>query len=779
MNTYLLRKMNRELRRMRFRAIGSAVLIFFAVAMYIGLAAMIPSASQSLDALVEEERLSDLIVRVEFSDIDRLDTLNGLPGVQDAEARLNVASRILFGSEQSAATLIGIDAGLPPGINTLSISEGSFFSDDPLTVIVERGYADRTGISVGDTVTLFGQGGEEQFTVIGLVSSPEFIFLPTNPQSIFPVPGSLGVVYLPIQSLQSLIGYGEGTVNEFLFLFEPDNDPTAQIDAVLLNDTILFNMPQDQIYGYALVREDLSQGGEFIGVIAALILMVAFFVIYSSFVRMVQEQRREIGVLRAIGYRRGQVLWSYVYISLLIGGTASAIGLVLGAPLGLALSDMYTGMMFNSNASTFILSPADMLIGILFGPLTAISASLLAVWRVVRMEPHEALKAAPSEIRHRPKTGNRSKGRNYLLLYAWRKLTRQKGRTAIMVMAVAFSVVMGAMSFLMMASLENSVTDVVDREGWDLVVDYSYPLGAEEAAGIVPDSVVQVVQVGRTNMAWATVERSGEAVIIAMDQGQGLHRFFIHEGSEAISTDEAMISTGFAEKNAVSIGEELTIDGGLGNVTVVITATVDDMLGDVYIGDALLDELFGAELFTGSYVKVAPGTTEQVRSGYLDSPLVADAQKKEGISSGLLDMMGSYNEIILIFGMVSVTISAIAIANIVYVSVLERRNEYGQLRALGYQRSQVGRSIYLEVVILVVAGSLLAIPLLELVMEGLVGTFQEFFPIYRTVLHLSDWNGYLLIVAMTFAMAMLAAYPAIRVVGRTDIAKSVTGGRFG
>ena len=60
MNTYLFRKMNRELRRIRFRAIGSGLLILFAVAMYIGLAAMVPSASQSLDDLVEEGRLSDL-----------------------------------------------------------------------------------------------------------------------------------------------------------------------------------------------------------------------------------------------------------------------------------------------------------------------------------------------------------------------------------------------------------------------------------------------------------------------------------------------------------------------------------------------------------------------------------------------------------------------------------------------------------------------------------------------------------------------------------------------
>jgi hypothetical protein len=88
MNTYLFRKMNRELRRIRFRAIGSALLIFFAVAMYIGMAAMVPSASLTLDQLVEEGRLSDLIVRVDSSDVERLGSLEQVPGVLSTEARL-------------------------------------------------------------------------------------------------------------------------------------------------------------------------------------------------------------------------------------------------------------------------------------------------------------------------------------------------------------------------------------------------------------------------------------------------------------------------------------------------------------------------------------------------------------------------------------------------------------------------------------------------------------------------------------------------------------------
>jgi ABC-type antimicrobial peptide transport system permease subunit len=268
-------------------------------------------------------------------------------------------------------------------------------------------------------------------------------------------------------------------------------------------------------------------------------------------------------------------------------------------------------------------------------------------------------------------------------------------------------------------------------------------------------------------------------VVIAMEQGQVLHRFMLTSGTWALASDEAMVSSIFAKENKLDIGEPLLLATSLGNLTVEITATVDDMIGDIFVDRSALEPLLGEELLIGTYVKVAPGSTDQVKEDYLTSFLVADVQRKEGISSGMLDLMGSYYDIILIFGLVSVTISAIAIANIIYVSVLERSTEYGQLRALGYQKRQVGRSVYLEVLILVCIGALVSIPLLFLVLESMVDIYKEFFPVYRNILYITDWGGYLLIVVMTFAMALLAAWPAIRTVGRMDVVKSVTGGRFG
>ncbi|MCG7844685.1 MAG: ABC transporter permease [Methanomassiliicoccales archaeon] len=778
MNRYLFRKMNRELVRIRYRAIGAGLLILLAVSMYVGIGTMVPSAQESLEQRVETLNLSDLVVRTSFTSDGLLEDLVGVDGVDTVEGRLNLASRIRAGDEV-AATLIGLDPVSPPQVDVLEFKEGRWF-DGPGEVVLEKGSADKAGIALGDSVSLLTDEGWTEMTVVGLVYSPEFIWLPINPQSINPVPGNMAVAYLPLPWLQDAFGLPSDAVNEFVFLLEDIRAETG-IEAVLAGESVLFMLHQDEIYGYALIEEDLGQGDSMTGVIAGLILIVAFFVVYSSFARMVQEQRREIGILRALGYSRRSVLLSYVYLALIVGGISSLIGVAVSLPIGQALSDYYAQMTLNAPSVTVVLEPSYFIIGALFGPITAVMASIIAVWATVRLEPEQAIKGVGL-------VGKRTKARrkvpkprkaNYMLLYAIRKMVRQKGRTTLLVMAVAFSIVMGSMAFLMVASFENSIIATVERgERWDLMADLAYPVDRSTAESVGGPGIVQLVPVARLAVDWEG-DGNGTTVAIGMDWGQDLHRFSLSQGSIPINMGQALVSYIFNKDTSVGVGDQLSIATPIGQTSVTVTGVTYDSIGGVFIDDSVAESLSLGQVYTGFYIEVQDGELLAVKSHILESPLVAEVQERESLESGMLDLMSSYNDILYIFGFISVLISAIAISNIVYVSVLERRVEYGQLRALGYQRKEVGRSVYLEVVLMVTLGSLLAAPLLYGVMEGTVESFRAFFPLYRTILYLEDWYGYLVIVGMTFLLGMLAAWPATRLISRLDVAKTVTGGRFG
>ena len=784
MSRYLYRKQNRELRRIKFRAIGAGLLIMLAVGLYMSLAAMFPSAMGTLDYMVENQNLNDLVVRVESGMEDQVNALESIEGVEEAESRINLASRALINEEQVPATLLGLDPSKEPDINKLDITDGTYFpSQYDGTALVEKGYADFEGIAVGDKISVLTTGGYQELTVVGLAYSPEFTFMPINPQSIIPVPGTLAVIYLPEQWIRAGFGIPDQVVNEFTFLLEEGKEGTAQqsIEEYLAPDIILFSITKDEVYGYALIKEDLEQAGSFNMVIAGLILIVAFFVVYSAFTRMVQEQRREIGILRALGYRRGQIMTSYLYVALLIGLLSSFVGIVVGIPMGIAFSDFYVQWTIHASSTQFIFPTDAMFTGMLFGPVVAVLATAIAVWGTVRLEPHQAIKGMGNKVRKSRREGRVSRARkNYMLTYAWKKLTRQKGRTALMVIAVAFSIVLGSMAFLMVASFNNSIAESIEESGsWNLVMDYAISLDEENATSITSEFIEEEVLVSKVAVDWTSGERQGSGAAIGMRQDQTLYTFTLDSGERANSPDEAMISYNLFRKQGVEVGDQITVFTMMGTVTLNITGVVDDTIGSVYVNESVIGDLIARTVYSGAYLMAEDEHIQDAKDDLLEYARVANVQNKESIKYGMDALFENYQFLLYLIGFIAVTIAAIAISNIVYVSVLEKRTEYGQLRAIGYRRKDVSRSIYLEVIILVIIGAIVAIPLLLMVMEGIVEYFKEFFPIYRTILYLGDWYGYFVMVLLTIVFGLIASIPAIRFITKLDIAKTVTGGRFG
>jgi len=174
-------------------------------------------------------------------------------------------------------------------------------------------------------------------------------------------------------------------------------------------------------------------------------------------------------VLRALGYTRGGVFLSYIYMAGVIGTIASLVGVIIGYPFAYWFIDFYAAEAIQTTASAYII-PFNLIIGgMIFGPMTAALASGIATWSLVSMDPQEAIKGSMwrSKKIHK-KIGSSKKRRSYITLYTIRSMMRQRIRTALMVLAISFAIVMGSMSFLLVASFNNSIQYSVEHdEHWD------------------------------------------------------------------------------------------------------------------------------------------------------------------------------------------------------------------------------------------------------------------------------------------------------------------------
>jgi putative ABC transport system permease protein len=822
-NIYLFKKMNRELINTKYRAIGSSVLIIISVAFYIGLAGMVPNTERALEDKVDELELNDYLVHVNSANESEETELGTISGVEKVESRLQISSRIKFstggggGTEESGASLYGIDPTTMPEINQLELVGGKsrfFAGNGSGTALIERNFAETEGLEVGDIITVVTGSGEVELTIIAIVLSPEYFLLPINPNSLLPYPGDMAVLFVPSPWLRDSYGLNTTEVNEFTFLFDGtlDEDQVIdEIDGALEDRIILYSTPRDEVYGYKLVKDDLEQGKTFSALFAFIILLVAFFIVYVSFTRIVQEQRKEIGILRALGYSQRSVLLSYLYMAFLIGLGGSLVGILLGLPVSNFFSTWYVSLLLGTEPATITIDMQSVMIGLMFGPATALLASGIAVWDTVSMEPHDAIRGTPRSERrilkayrkgklmianhthsaHSPKSSapgaestpsSRLRNLPYILRYTIRTMKRNSFRTTFTAIALAFSILVGALPILMWGSFTNSINESIDEyEKWDLLVEYSLPLDQESADGLNDGRIVDKAYIARIQ---GEIEHDGSSVttvIGGLNSTQTLHRFNVKEGSIPTSLDQAILSESFANDHNIGVGDSLRIRASNGSVEVTVSGLVQDVLGEVIIDLEMLEAISGEPLFLGMYAKVASngGDAEAVKDSMNDSPMISQISTKEGTKSGLLEFMSSFSSMIYMFSFIGVIIAAATLANTVFIGVLERFPQYGQLRAIGYSRREIAKSIFTEIFILVSLGGILGAPLTYAFLVGYEKSYQEFFPTYETTLALSDWLGYLFVVMLTIGLAILAAIPSLRLINRMDIAQTVSGARFG
>jgi putative ABC transport system permease protein len=422
--------------------------------------------------------------------------------------------------------------------------------------------------------------------------------------------------------------------------------------------------------------------------------------------------------------------------------------------------------------------------GFLFGPITAILACLVAVWGTVSMPPYDAIRGTPRTFlknriwRRSPKVGKAPRG--YITHYTFRNMSRHKVRTALTVVAIGGAIMLGSYSLFVLSSFYNSVSDGMEEyEKWDVLVEFAYPINGTLAAQVDSSDITEKAYVARIVGEWQMGTKQGSAVIIGMEAGQTLHRFKIHEGKAAQEPSEAMLNAQAAGEEGIRIGDTIELQGISGTVQLDVTALVDDYIGTLFVDMNVIEDIVGERIYSGMYLKTTPGKAEDVMTELQASPLVAEAMTLRDTVSGILGYFESYGAALYILTLLGVAVAAPTLVNIVFVGVLERYPEYGQLRAIGYPRKAVSKTILTELVVIVTAGAIIGIPLTYLMVLGFEGPMKSYIPVYSTLLYPADWLQFLAVLGLIYVIAFLAAAPSIRHVNRMDLAETIGERGFG
>jgi putative ABC transport system permease protein len=255
-------------------------------------------------------------------------------------------------------------------------------------VVVDAGTASKYNFNVGDRITILASGPPEQFTVTGtakfgkannLAGATYALFTTPTAQRIFDRPGQFDVLDV---------------------LAKPGTSDSS------LRNSLAQRLPKgyEAVTGAQVAKDNAKQVKSGIGIFTTFLLVFALislfvgsFIILNTFSILVAQRTRELGLLRALGASRKQVLVSTLGEAGVVGLIASVVGIVAGAGVAAGLQALFNliGVSLPSYGTVFL--PRTAIVGLIIGVGVSLVASISPALRASRIAPVEAIGGATAD----------------------------------------------------------------------------------------------------------------------------------------------------------------------------------------------------------------------------------------------------------------------------------------------------------------------------------------------------------------------------------------------
>ena len=492
------------------------------------------------------------------------------------------------------------------------------------------------------------------------------------------------------------------------------DDALAQIEG--LEEPEVFLLDRNTNVGYLAVDNNSDIVAGVSRVFPAFFLLVAALVCITTMTRMVDEERTQIGILKALGYSNGKIIGKYLTYT----GSASLLGCTLGVLIG---SVAFPKILWYAYSIILNLTPDIVLVLdwplclSVVGAYTAVS--MLVTWYCCRKE----LKEVPAEL-IRPKSP--AAGKKILLEYLpfWDKISflnkvmfrnvfRYKQRLLMMLVGIG-----GCTALLLTGfGVGDSIQGIVDYQFQEVTV---YDMEVFFSEGLSPEAQETFRKEMDAGSAQFFHQRSvdlqfgdktREVYLIASDDKIG-EFIDLHCGDDELTmpgVGETYLSAGVAEAFGVKTGDTITVrDADMQTMDLTVAGIFDNHVYNyVIIRPETMVESWGQEPeYQMAYVYAREGQDVYQLGAHISS---MDQVMNVTICQEVADQVGSMLEamdlIVLTIVVCAGALAVIVLYNLTNISITERIREIATIKVLGFNASETAAYVFKENLSLTVAGS--------------------------------------------------------------------------
>ena len=498
------------------------------------------------------------------------------------------------------------------------------------------------------------------------------------------------------------------------------DDAQAELSDLEPPDTYLLG--RDTNVGYVCFENDSSIVEGIANIFPVFFILVAVLVCVTTMNRMVEEQRTQIGVLKAIGYSEGAIMSKYMIYS----GLASVVGCIVGFFLGTwafpnVIWTAY-GIMYRAEDLVYV---CDLRMGA-FCLGVAIACSVGTTWFSCRVELSQV--AAQLMRPKAPKAGKRVllekvpfiwNHLSFLRKVSMRNIFRYKKRLFMMVIGISGCTALLVTGF----GIKDSIADIAARQFeeiqiFDLAVALQDPADEDTYDDLDRMSsfgVADYLCIMEKNMDLVTDEGI-KSIYLVVGEPERMPEFLnLHtETGESIpypGTGEGVVSNKLAEDYHISVGDTITLrDDGMREITLIVAAIQKNYIYNyVHISDSTWEDQMGeAPERKTVYINVAHDETGMDEHGTAAKLMELDNVSNVTVNLDTMErvgnMMASLNIIVVAVIVSAAGLAFIVLYNLTNINITERIREIATIKVLGFYKKETESYVFRENLILSVLG---------------------------------------------------------------------------
>lgn len=715
------RKLLRDLRTIWAQAVAIALVLGCGVMVLVMGGGTQATLIETRDAWYERNRFADVFAQVTRAPLGLTAAIAEIDGVAQVEAR--IADYVILDmpgmAEPAMGRLISLPAAGQPVLNTPLIRRGRL--PDPLReaeVAVTEPFAEAHGLGPGDSFAAVLNGQKRELTITGLMLSPEFIYT-MGPGTMIPDDRRYGILWMPEAAVAAAFDM-EGAFTEVALKLTPDASEARVIAAL---DRLLDPYGgagahgRDRQLSHGFLQSELDQLAAIGVILPPVFLVVSAFLVNMVLGRLIALERRQIGLMKAVGYSTGQVTAHYLKLTAGIGILGVGMGWLAGAWFAGQAAVLYAEyfrfpyLVYRPEISSFAIS------GVL-GIGTVVLGAFRAVRASARLSPAVAM-SPPAPPRYSRGLADAIGGALRLrqtTMMILRSIIRWPGRAAVTLFGVAAAtavMVASLFTFDAMAAMVDDFFYNANRAQVTLMLTGDRGPGVIEDARALP-GVLQVeghssvpirLRHGTQERLIRLEAQSGTAELIRVIDADG--------GAVQVPPEGLALPATLAEAWGIGPGSlvemELMVPPRETHLMPVTALTRQSMGQDAHMATTALFALMRqTETVNRLNLMVDPAAMPALYAAVKSTPAVAGvmlwddtrARFTAEIQRNLWVMVSIYCTL---GGLIAVGV----VYNAARIQLSERAHELASLRVLGFGRGEVAWVLVGELMLL----TLLALPL--------------------------------------------------------------------